>query len=446
MRLAAAPFVRRGLWALGLLAACAGRTAGAADTVSKWTVMVYMSGDNDLEPYIVSDIENELAATGSTRDVQVIALADRIAGYDPRRGDWTTTKLFHVTPGMTADSQSAVADWGERDFGDAQTLVDFVTWSRANYPAERYCLYFWGHGWSWHPGWVMLDVTNHNDTLDADELRSALPQLGFIDVVGYDGCNMASIEIDTLWHNHATALSHSQEWVSGEGLKYDEILTQLAANPDMTSDELAILTSTTATTDKTWSTVAVDERLEPLLGTLDQWTGALRALLDGDRAAVQAALAATQSFWEAPMDRDLYDLAAQVQARTADAALQTLCQQLMAAVQAVVLVERHQPRYENAHGITIYGPATGPQKIDFAYYRALDFAARTAWDDFLCVYLPQAGDVDRDCDSDLADLAALLSAYGTCAPQPEYISSADFDQNGCVDLGDLAALLGSYGT
>jgi hypothetical protein len=86
--------------------------------------------------------------------VQVVALADRGPGFDRSHGDRQTTKLFHVTQGMTALPGSEVADWGERNMGDPQTLVDFVTWSKANYPADHYALYFWGHGWSWHPGVV----------------------------------------------------------------------------------------------------------------------------------------------------------------------------------------------------------------------------------------------------------------------------------------------------
>ena len=54
---------------------------------AKWTVMVYISGDNNLEDYVVSDIETELAPTGSSANVQVVALADRAPGYDTSRGD-----------------------------------------------------------------------------------------------------------------------------------------------------------------------------------------------------------------------------------------------------------------------------------------------------------------------------------------------------------------------
>ena len=81
----------------------------------------------------------------------------------------------------------------------------------------------------------MQDDTN-NDTLDMDEVKAALPSIGFIDMVGFDGCNMASIEVQMLWHGHATALSHSQEYVGWDGIEYDLVLAQLAANPNMTAD------------------------------------------------------------------------------------------------------------------------------------------------------------------------------------------------------------------
>src|SRR5215204_3173039 len=236
-------------------------SANAAPPVpnAKWTVMVYISGDNNLEDYVVKDIETELAPTGSSANVQVVALADRGPGYDTSYGDWQTTKVFHVTQGMTAASANAVADWGERNMGDKQTLIDFVTWTKSNYPAEHYALIFWGHGWNWHPGYVMRDDTN-NDTLDYEEEKAAIPSLGFIDVVGYDGCNMASIEILNLWRGHATAVTGSQEYVGWEGLQYDLVLAQLAANPAMTADQVAIAFSQSANADKTWSAVAVDSR------------------------------------------------------------------------------------------------------------------------------------------------------------------------------------------
>lgn len=375
-----------GITLLILLSTIAGSVRAAPAARAKWTVMLYISGDNNLEDYVVQDIETELAPTGSSANVQVVALADRGPGYDTSYNDWQTTKLFYVTKGMTASGANAVADWGERNFGDPQTLIDFVTWTKANHPADHYALYFWGHGWNWHPGVVMQDDTD-DDTLDMEEVKAALPSIGFIDMVGFDGCNMASIEVQMLWHGHATALSHSQEWVGGEGVQYDQVLAQLAANPNMTADQVAIATSQSASQDKTWSAVAVDGRLDALLTAVDQWSLALMNGLGANRRKYDRAFGATRSFWQAPVDKDLYDMAYEMSRNVSDANIKSRSQDVMNAIRAVILHERHVKAYADVHGITIYHISKAAEKDEnYAYYRTLDFALQTRWDEFLDAY------------------------------------------------------------
>ena len=108
----------------------------------------------------------------------------------------------------------------------------------------------------------MEDDTS-NDTLDYDETKAAISSIGFMDVVGYDGCNMASLEIMDLWHRHATAITGSQEYVGWDGLEYDVFLNKLKANPAMSADRLAINSSVSAALDQTWSAMAVDNRMNP---------------------------------------------------------------------------------------------------------------------------------------------------------------------------------------
>lgn len=356
---------------------------------SDWTVMVYMSGDNDLEEYIVKDIENELAATGSTAKVQVIALADRGPDYDKSRDDWQTTKLFHVTKGMLANSQSAIADWGERNMGDKQTLIDFINWSKTNYPAKHYALYFWGHGWNWHPGYVMEDDTD-NDSLDMDELRSALPSLGFIDVVGYDGCNMASIEVDFLWHGHATVVSSSQEFVDWSGLDYSKIISSLSSHPEMSADQLAILSTQSATNDKTWSALAVDDRLIPLINALSEWAGYMDENRKSSLKLFDLSIKSTKGFADAPLDKDLYNLAEKISLNTSDKILQERSKALMDAFNGSVLNEHHANEYTNAHGITIsVFDKTKNNNSDLDYYLSLDFPMQTKWGGLLNHYTRQ---------------------------------------------------------
>ena len=361
--------------------------AFAAQTApkAKWTVMVYMSGDNDLESYVVPNIEQELAATGSTTDVQVVTLADRIPGYDTSYNDWSTTKLYHVTKGMKADAASAVKDWGERDMGDPQTLLDFVSWTKANYPANRYALIFWGHGWSWHPGRTMRDDTNA-DTLDIDEMVPILPALGFMDVVGYDGCNMASIEIFDLWHGHATAVTSSQEFVWSVGLQYDVVLKQLNDTPGMNADQLAAAFSQSASADRTWSAIAVDSRFDALVTAVDRWSVALKNGLNANRKKYDQAFTATRSFWKAPQDKDLYDMAYEIDRAVTDTTIKARSRAVMKAVTDVVLHERHVQSYADVHGITIYHISSLSDE-DWPYYHSLvGFAQQTRWDEFLNAY------------------------------------------------------------
>jgi hypothetical protein len=374
---------------LGWLAAAPAHAAPPAPQ-ARWTVMVYMSGDNNLEDYIVKDIEQELGLQGSTADVQIVALADRGPGYDTTRGDWQGTLLYHVTPGIVADVPSAIADWGERNFGDPKTLVDFVTWTKANYPADRYVLYFWGHGWNWHPGYVMEDDSSA-DALDYTELKAALPQLGFIDVVGFDGCNMASIEIYKLWQNKATAVAASQEYVNWNGIEYDAVIAQLRANPYMSADQVAVATAQSAIVqggERTWSAVAVDGRLTTLLTATDQFAVALRDGLAANRKKYDRAFGATRTMWQAPMDKDLYDMASEINLAVADPVIKARAQAVVNAFPSVVLWEGHTNAYADVHGITIYHIAKPTEKdASYTYYRSnLDFALTSNWDEFLDLY------------------------------------------------------------
>lgn len=59
---------------------------------------------------------------------------------------------------------------------------------------------------------------------------------------------------------------------------------------------------------------------------------------------------------------------------------------------------------------------------------------------------PCPGDLDGSGAIDLADLAGLLSAFGSSLGDPGFLEAADLDGNNTVDLGDLAGLLALFGS
>ena len=75
--------------------------------------------------------------------------------------------------------------------------------------------------------------------------------------------------------------------------------------------------------------------------------------------------------------------------------------------------------------------SSGPQEIHNA--------TQLAWPFYV------DGDVDRDGDVEISDLAAMLGTYGTCSGDADYVPEADFNWDQCITISDLAVLLGNYG-
>lgn len=55
------------------------------------------------------------------------------------------------------------------------------------------------------------------------------------------------------------------------------------------------------------------------------------------------------------------------------------------------------------------------------------------------------GDVDRDGDADLTDLAIAVAKFGRCFGDGGYDRRADLDGDDCVSLSDLAMNLAFFG-
>ena len=365
---------------------------GKPPAQAKWTFMVYIVGDNNLDDYVPLDIETELAPAGTNDDVAVVALADRAA-----TAEWTQTLLFYVTQDMKATPENAVEDWGEANMGDPQTLIDFIEWTKANYPADHYALSLWNHGWSWRPDHSMRDDTD-GDTLDQHELEEVLEEVGTVDVIMYDACQMATIENQATVRAQSRAIVHSQEYYNMDGIEYELVIPALHEDPEMTPEELAVIISQSASTsaERSTSAVGLNEDWDDLITAVDKWAIALEEGLPAYRQHYVGAFRAAKYFWQDRTARDLYDVASIVGDRIGDPAIQATSQAVMKAVEAVVLDEWHRQNLADAHGISIFLPATvadlddpsTPDWNEFEYYQGnLAFSRLTHWDEFLDAFI-----------------------------------------------------------
>ena len=184
---------------------------GSSNARAKWTIMVYVAADNNLEPnYIINLME--MAEVGSTPDVNIVVQITRSPGYKGFYGEWGGTRRFLVTKsdgglssgdfqisptrfadyvnaiaansGLTPDQVTQITRASPRDqekvalqisvpvieaqtplsplqltdvqdlgtqvnSADGTTLADFGTWSAQTYPADHYGLIMWDHGGGW---------------------------------------------------------------------------------------------------------------------------------------------------------------------------------------------------------------------------------------------------------------------------------------------------------
>jgi hypothetical protein len=363
--------------------------AHAAATPKAWTVMVYIDGDNNLEDYVVKDIETELSALGSNAGVNVVALADRGPGYDTTRGDWQTTKYFYCTQGMLADAASAVADWGERDMGDPQTLKDFVTYTKANYPATNYLLAFWDHGYMTFQGYTSRDDSSAGDALNEDEQVAAMTAVGPVSVVAWDMCNRQMLEIGADWQPFATAMAGSESYTNWEGIQYDAVIAAIRATPTMTPQQVSDKVASTALGDSdTFSSVALDGRFTALTTAVNSWSAALRNGLGMYRSAYVSARRSTVSYYSVAFD--LWQLAYNIKAKVADAGIKAQCDAVMNAAAACTTYNwtSKNKQFSSSKGLMVWMPSTTQQltpynATDFTYYRTLRLSQLTQWDEFL---------------------------------------------------------------
>ncbi len=129
------------------------------------------------------------------------------------------------------------------NMGNGDTLIDFLTFCRDNYSADHTVFLFWNHGGGAYG--VCWDELFGNDNLTLSEIRNAFSQVYTLDadnppfeVVGFDACLMASLEVAHSLSGVARYLAASEEVEPGTGWDYAAWLGALADNPGMNGAQL----------------------------------------------------------------------------------------------------------------------------------------------------------------------------------------------------------------
>lgn len=128
---------------------------------------------------------------------------------------------------------------------EPQNLLDFINWTKENYPADRYMLVLWDHGGGLTYGYG--DDFNNPRTnsptgesgLSISEIVGAIRDSGVkFDMVGFDACLMQNIEIANQLEPYADYYLGSQESEPSTGWYYTAAFSKLAEDPGMPTEEL----------------------------------------------------------------------------------------------------------------------------------------------------------------------------------------------------------------
>jgi hypothetical protein len=401
----------------------------ATTTKKPWTVMVYMAGDNSLDPEGAQDLK-EMKKVGSSDKLSIIAQFDRASGHVARR--------YYLTRGgiVTGD---AVASLGAVNTGDPKALFDFITWGVTTYPADHFLLVLWNHGQGWddtdiyanerfrslrrlaagpvrhalfrtqvrcalenakndHAARAILLDDNAKDFLDNLEMKKVLADTAQLlgrklDILGMDACLMSMAEVGYQINGSADYTVGSEQTEPGEGWPYTTILKALAHNPAMTPRDLSTLivdkylASYTSHVEDGVTYSACDLAKSGSLATaVAGLTRALKASL-GNTAARQRIMTVrsqVQCFY-VPDNIDLVDFCSLLSKAGPSPAIVTACQQVIQAVQAGYVIKQGYKgtAMKNSHGVAIYFPTQTVSPL----YAGLDFSKKTGWDKFLKAYL-----------------------------------------------------------
>lgn len=410
---------------------------------AKWTVMVYMAADNNLEQAAIDDI-NEMEQIGSTPDVQVVVQVDRAPGYDASNGNWEDTRRYLIAlDANTLNISSPVIEYlGEKNMGDPATLNQFVNWCISNYPAEHYFLILWDHGAGWQKAvsgilesasnldgksptggasgeafvvspatrvsplppslftqsgfkYACEDMTD-NDKLYNHETQSALSGVGKLDIIGYDACVMAMVETAYQLRDEAFYMVASEENEPGDGWPYDDLLSWMTANPTFSAAQVCSVTVLTYANH--WAPIPPDKqtlsaiKLAQIRNVCTSLNALVTAIVGGSSWAEIFAMPQPERFGEKNPFDDLYDIADLLRLYVSAPAIVSAANSLRSTVASAVLINRTESSHPYAHGLSVFFPKTptafweNQGSLYGSPANQVDFADSTLWTTFLSYY------------------------------------------------------------
>jgi hypothetical protein len=345
----------------------------------KWTVMVYVDADNNLEVFGEMNLQM-LESVGSSADVNFVVLMDTYSG---------PASLLYVKKG----GAEVIANWGEVNMGDPATMSAFIKAAKKAAPAEKYCFISWDHGAGWRGlNWddTSTQQTGTSQFMDMNELRTAVEDGKVVfDIFAFDQCLMAQPEVAYQMAGYAQYLVFSEETIYGQGFPYDMIAADLEARPDMSGLDLSnvIVSDFSAYYDSLnwandWTISAYDmASIGSLTAAVTHLASAQLNALGTYRSQFKNDLANTPSYYY-PYYSDLKVYATNVYNDKAigDKDVKLAAGEVISAVNGGVVLSMNSKHNCDSTGLSIYFPSYKSSYLGLKpAYEHVPFAIDTGW-------------------------------------------------------------------
>jgi hypothetical protein len=381
-----------------------GRSGSAAvtgtapvSTHSKWTILVFMNAANDLQQYSVLNM-NQIERVASNPDVRFVVQWKQFPAQFTG-GTFNGTRRYLATSDFSNNiSSTLLQDMGTSvDMGSTQTLHDFITWGKANFPADHYCLIVWNHGNGWRRGIGNLDLSravSYDDEMGTSiqiwDLNQALGAEHF-DMISWDASLMQMMEVAYEIKDNCDYIIGSEESPPAEGLPYDLVFAPFRDNPDNTPRALSKsfvdgMLAVTAYNGKKITQSVLDTSKLPALATA---VSTLGTALINNSASLMSDLQLTRnnaqaySPTSARVYRDLKDVCLKIEANTSIPSVLSATAGVKTAINDAVVWEGHNSNSPGSTGISIDFSSGSTFASSASDYQLMKLAIATQWDEYL---------------------------------------------------------------
>lgn len=218
---------------------------------TKWTVLIYANGNNELEPEMVQMLQ-DVCKTDCFGDMNLVIEIGRIDRQCVRiirpgelianaTDNWCGVRRYRVSN----HSVHLIEDLGNQNMADPMKLYEFIRWGMETFPAEHFMLVLEGHGASYIG--VMTDYSqNQPYIMGTAEMCKAI-QCGStmahkkIDILVLDMCYMNGIEVlYELGKEPVNPVQHVLTYIEEgpfKGLQFDLMLSVLQRNSALKNTE-----------------------------------------------------------------------------------------------------------------------------------------------------------------------------------------------------------------